>query len=109
MNDGLVPAGEAKVHVLDRGLVFSESIYEVMPVTGGRVQLLDEHTERMLRGAELLGIDAGLPDSARWRLIVESLIEAERIVEGLVYAQLTGGTAPRAHVAADDAQPTFFA
>lgn len=108
--DGEVrPFEQCGVSLADRGLLFGESIYEVVPVTAGRVRLLAEHVERMEAGAAALGLGHGIPSMPTWEQRVAELVEHESVDEGIVYAQLTGGTAPRSHVAQIRPRPTFFA
>jgi D-alanine transaminase len=105
----LRPRSEACVPVEDRGLQFGESLYEVLPLVGGEPLLVDEHVERMARGAELLGLAAGLPPAREWRRIALELEAHERLGEGLLYAQLTGGAAPRRHLPLERPAPCFLA
>ncbi|RMF86955.1 MAG: D-amino acid aminotransferase, partial [Nitrospirae bacterium] len=105
----LVPWEEARVPVEDRGFQFGESLYEVVPVTAGRVRLLPPHVDRMRAGAAELGLAEGVPDLEAWSRIAAELIAADGVEEGLLYAQLTGGTAPRRHWPERRPRPTFLA
>ena len=108
LNGRLVPWREAVVPIEDRGLQFSESVYEVFPVIGGSVCLVSEHLQRMRDGAEALGIASGVPDLSTMQGLAAELIATEGVPEGILYAQATGGSAPRNHLAKPD-QTTFFA
>jgi D-alanine transaminase len=105
----LVPFEQASVPVEDRGLQFGESLYEVVAVTAGAPRLLPEHAERMRAGARVIGLEAGAPSLDEWVSISRALLDADRFSEGVLYAQLTGGTAPRAHLVDPPPRPTFFA
>jgi D-alanine transaminase len=109
IGDHLVPWSEAVVPLEDRGLQFAESLYEVIPVTAGRARLVAEHAARMAAGAEALGLAAAAPSAERLHVLAERLIAAEEVREGLLYAQLTGGTAPRRHLPETAPTPAFFA
>src|SRR5207247_7066242 len=109
LNGTLVPWSEARIPIEDRGLMFSESLYEVVPVTAARARILAAHAERMHRAAVVLGIERGAPSLERWREIARALVEAEGMTEGLLYVQLTGGAAPRIHVPPAPPKPTLFA
>lgn len=109
MNGHVVPFASATVPIDDRGLQFGESLYEVVPVTGGKVRLLAEHVARMRRAAPEIGCEAGVPDLPDWERLCEALLSREPITEGLLYAQVTGGAAPREHVPEPEPEPTFFA
>jgi D-alanine transaminase len=100
---------EARLPIEDRGLQFGESLYEVVPVTRGQARLVPEHAQRMVRGAEALDLASGVPDHRQWLEIARHLIEADGVEEGLLYAQLTGGVAPRRHVPEPPPRPVFLA
>lgn len=108
LDDRLVDFADAKVPIEDRGLQFGESLYEVLAVTDGEPRMLAEHAARMRAGAGEMEL-VGAPGDAAWSRIAEQLIEREGTREGLLYAQLTGGTAPRGHVPDETPEPTFFA
>lgn len=109
LDGGLVPWAEARLPLDDRGLLFGESLYEVLPVTRGEPRLLCPHAARMRAGAQELGLAHGVPSDRDWAGLAAELIAAERVEEGLLYAQLTGGSAPRAHLAEPRPRPRFFA
>jgi len=105
----VVPFASATVPIDDRGLQFAESLYEVVPITGGTVRLLPEHVARMKRAAPEIGCEAGVPELSEWEKLVGDLLARDPVVEGLLYAQVTGGAAPREHVPESPPAPTFFA
>lgn len=109
LNGRLVPWSQACLSIEDRGLQFAESLYEVLPITAGRVRLLADHVERMRRSAAPLDLERGVPGLESWQELAQRLIETERLEEGLLYAQLTGGTLPRDHLPAERPRPNFFA
>lgn len=109
INGRVVPFASATVPIDDRGLQFGESLYEVVPVTAGKVRLLAEHVARMKHAAPEIECQAGVPELAEWERIFAELAAREPVVEGLLYAQVTGGAAPREHVAQPAPPPTFFA
>jgi D-alanine transaminase len=103
----IVPWRDARIPIEDRGLQFGESLYEVVMITAGKPRLLAEHVGRMRAGAETIGLERGVPSDERWEAIVRELVSRDRLVEGLLYAQVTGGVGPRLHVAVYE--PTFLA
>jgi D-alanine transaminase len=108
LNGTLLEFSKAALPIEDRGLQFAESIYEVIPVTAGQGRLLGEHQERMLQGASALGIEAGIPPLPAWESMISELVAREAVTEGWVYAQVTGGTCPRAHLPSERPSPNFF-
>ena len=109
LDDHIVPFDEARIPIDDRGLLFAESIYEVIPITAGRARMLPEHIRRMRAAAEPIELGGGVPGDDAWQTMVGQLIREERLQEGLLYAQLTGGSAPRQHLLSSRPNPRFFA
>jgi len=111
LNGALVPLNEAKVSVLDRGFVFGDGVYEVVPVYGGRLFRFDEHMARLARGLAKLRIAPPRTD-AQWltasRRLVQALRERTGAEDQLVYIQVTRGVAMRDHVMPADIEPTVF-
>ncbi len=105
----LVPFSEARVPLEDRGLQFGESVYEVIAVIGGEPFRLPDHVERMVEGARELGLEAGVPELARWKAMIAQLYRREPHRTATLYAQLTGGEAPRRHLPLERPRPFFAA
>lgn len=79
--------GEAKVSVFDRGLLFSQSVYEVVPVIGGRLCNVGYHMARLANSLKV----ARISDETDWAAVFTEAVEANRVEEGRVYLQVTGG------------------
>jgi D-alanine transaminase len=105
----VIPFSEATVPIDDRGLQFGESLYEVIPVTAGEPRLLTEHVARMQASLPHVGLAGGVPPLEEWQRLAAELIKLEGIRDGLMYAQLTGGAAPRLHVPKESLEPVFWA
>jgi D-alanine transaminase len=111
LNGSYLPVSEAKVSVLDRGFIFGDGIYEVVPVYGQRLFRLDEHLARLGRSLAKLRIPN--PHSReewleRCRTLVAALAERTGAQDQLVYIEVTRGVAPRDHVMPADIEPTVF-
>lgn len=84
----------AAVHIEDRGFQFADGVYEVVTVQHGRLVDEDGHLTRL--GRSLNELEIAWPVSERvLRLIMRRLIRRNGIVDGIVYMQITRGTAPR--------------
>ena len=111
LNGDFLPISQAKVSVLDRGFIFGDGIYEVVPVYGGRLFRFDEHMARLARSLGKLRITNphGREDwLALCRRLVASTAEATGAQDQLVYIQITRGVAPRDHVMPAGITPTVF-
>ena len=108
LNGHFLPAGEAKVSVLDRGFIFGDGVYEVIPVYGGRLFRLPHHLDRLDHSLE--GIRLANPLSHQtWQGLLEQLIEANGGGDQSLYLQVTRGVAKRDHSFPPDTEPTVFA
>jgi len=107
---------DAKVSVLDRGFIFGDGVYEVVPVYAGRPFRFAEHMARLDRSLGELRI-ANPMEPEGWRALVEQLIAAYArhaglapdALDQLVYIQVTRGVAMRDHVMPRGITPTVFA
>ncbi len=112
LNGEVQPLAEAKVSVLDRGFIFGDGIYEVVPVYGRRLFRFDEHMARLARSLGKLRI-ANPHGRDEWlamcRQLVGQVFERTGAEDQLVYIQVTRGVAPRDHVMPAGIKPTVFA
>jgi D-alanine transaminase len=107
LNGRLVPIEEAKVSVLDRGFIFGDGVYELVPVYSRVAFRLDEHLARLERS---LG-EARIRNPyarAQWRELVYRLVDAQGFEDQAVYFQVTRGVAKREHSFPAHAEPTVF-
>lgn len=90
------PHGQATVHVEDRGFQFADGVYEVWSVFDGRLADFDGHLTRLHRSLDELRIPIPMTRQAMERVLKET-VRRNRVHEGLVYLQVTRGTARRDH------------
>ncbi|MDM0010847.1 D-amino acid aminotransferase [Variovorax sp. J22P168] len=111
LDGAYAPLREAKVSVLDRGFIFGDGVYEVVPAYGGQPFCFDEHMARL--GRSLAELRIGNPHTpAEWRAIAMRLIDAAPAAQraGMqgIYIQVTRGVAPRDHAMPQGLVPTVF-
>lgn len=109
VNGDLVALADAQVSVLDRGFLFSDAVYEVIPVYAGQPFMLDAHLQRLHNS--LAGIRLANPKpAADWAELVRELITVNGGGDLAVYLQVTRGTQPqRSHRLPASPQPTIVA
>jgi D-alanine transaminase len=102
---------DAKVSVLDRGFIFGDGIYDVVPVYDRRLFRFDEHMARLQRSLGKVRI-VNPHDREGWlqrcRRLVQALAEQTDAVDQLLYIQVTRGVAARDHVMPEGVAPTVF-
>ncbi len=104
VNGRFCPIGEATVSIMDRGFLFGDGIYEVSAVLDGRLVDNPAHLKRLDR---CLGeINIRNPHTVpEWIALQSRLIESNRVVEGLVYIEVTRGAWERDFTCPPDLEP----
>lgn len=108
LNGDYLDADEARVPVLDRGFIFGDGIYEVVPVFGGQPLRLDHHLQRLRNSLEAIRLDDP-HDAAQWATLLNELITRNGGGDMSVYLQITRGVAKRDHALPEHTTPTVFA
>jgi D-alanine transaminase len=109
-NGEYVSKEEAKVSPFDRGYLFGDGVYEVVPVISGKLVDKKYFFERLKYSLGELGIAHPFEENAELLEILTQLVASNNIVEGGVYLQVTRGVAfTRTFEFNDDMKPSFFA
>lgn len=107
LNGQFLPPDQARVSVFDRGFIFGDGVYEVIPVFGGRLFRLSHHLSRL--ETSLAAIRLRNPHTQRqWNDIFTRLLAAGSGDQS-IYLQVTRGVAPRDHAFPPNITPTVFA
>jgi D-alanine transaminase len=113
LNGELTPLSEAKISVLDRGFIFGDGIYEVVPIYAGKPFRMDNHLDRLARSLKKLRIESPYTRE-EWVDLVETLLQTVLQTSAaqtcMVYLHITRGVAKRDHAFPLPAvKPTVFA
>jgi D-alanine transaminase len=109
LNGTFLPLEDASVPVMDRGFLFGDGVYEVIPVYAGRLFRLAHHLQRLRNSLQAVHIDNPLADSD-WENMLTELVSRNATPDQAVYLQVTRGVAAkRDHAFPADTQPTLFA
>ncbi len=109
LNGRILPLAEACIPVMDRGFLFGDGVYEVIPVYGGRLFRLHEHLDRLANSLALIRLPDPLARDA-WSDMLEELVARNGGGQQSLYLQVTRGVAPvRDHAFPDPIRPTVFA
>ncbi len=115
LNGEFTKLPNAKISVMDRGFIFGDGVYEVLPVYGGRLFRFEQHMDRLNRSLSEVRI-ANPMASTQWAEIALQLAAAYahftgaeiHAIDQLVYIQISRGVAMRDHVMPTDIKPTVF-
>lgn len=109
LNGRFMPMSEAKISPMDRGFLFGDGIYEVVPSYNAKLVGFGLHIQRMQDGLNAIGIKLTLSVDD-WHDIAQSLIEQNGKGNlGLYFHVSRGADVKRFHAYPDDIQPTVFA
>ncbi|HSD93265.1 MAG TPA: D-amino-acid transaminase [Methyloceanibacter sp.] len=108
VNGAYVPEEDAKVSVFDRAFLFGDAVYEVTAVLDGRLVDFEPHLERLDRSLSEIALAPPL-NHADLRALHEELIRRNNVEEGIVYLEISRGSAERDFAYPDGAAPTVVA
>lgn len=107
LNGRFLPIDQAFVPVLDRGFIFGDGVYEVIPVYSRHVFRLEEHLKRLQHSLD--GIRLQNPHTnAEWAALMAELIAQNEGDDQYIYFHVTRGVAKRDHAFPKGAAPTVF-
>ena len=107
LNGEYLPLSEAKVSVLDRGFIFGDGVYEVIPAYGGKALRFEHHMQRLQNSLDAIRISNPLANS-QWLEIIDKLIAETGNMDQYIYLHITRGVASRDHRFPDETTPTVF-
>jgi D-alanine transaminase len=107
LNGEFTPLSEARVPVLDRGFIFGDGIYEVIPMYGRKAFRGVQHLARLARSLDSIGIP-NPHDEAGWFALIERVVQANGLDDQMIYIQVTRGVAKRAHAFPKAVTPTVL-
>jgi D-alanine transaminase len=107
LNGAFLPASEAKIPVLDRGFIFGDGVYEVIPVYGREPFRMPHHLARLSHSCDGIGL-ANPHGDAEWERLVRELVVRQPFPDQAVYVQVTRGVAKRDHAFPKGVAPTVF-
>ncbi|MDX3906859.1 MAG: D-amino acid aminotransferase [Pigmentiphaga sp.] len=107
LNGDFTPLSQAKISVLDRGFIFGDGVYEVVPVYARKPFRMAQHLERLARSLAAIRIP-NPHGAAEWQDLVQQLIDTSGADDQFVYLQVTRGVAKRDHAFPEHVVPTVF-
>ena len=107
LNGKFLPIDQAFVPVLDRGFIFGDGVYEVIPVYSRHVFRLEEHLKRLQNSLD--GIRLANPHSnEEWAALIRELVALNEGDDQYIYFHVTRGVAKRDHAFPKGVAPTVF-
>ncbi|EIJ41144.1 D-amino acid aminotransferase [Beggiatoa alba B18LD] len=107
LNGEFLPLADAKIPVLDRGFIFGDGIYEVIPVYHGKLFQAQEHLQRLENSLEKINL-VNPYARATWLELINTLIAHNQGGSQIIYVQVTRGVAKRQHHFPENTTPTVL-
>lgn len=107
LNGETLRLGDARISVLDRGFIFGDGIYDVVPAYNGRPFRMNEHLDRLERSLAAINIGVDMT-RADWENLITDLIRRSKLGDCMAYIQVTRGVAKRDHAFPKNVKPTVF-
>ena len=107
LNGEFMPLAEARIPVLDRGFIFGDGVYEVIPVYSRNPFRLPEHLARFRRSHEAIRLENPFSNE-EWTGLVDELVASNSGDDQSIYLQVTRGVAKRDHAFPEHVTPTVF-
>jgi len=108
LNGEYLPLEGCRVSVLDRGFIYGDGVYELLPVYKNNAFYLTQHLERLQRSMAEIKVESPY-DNSEWQALINNLIQQSEHDDLAIYIQITRGVAPRDHVFPSATQATVFA
>lgn len=108
LNDKFMPLNEAKIDFFDRGFIFGDGIYEVLPIINSKLVEIENFWTRFVNSTKAIDLNLTYTKD-KYVEIFNTLIEKNGIKEGVAYTQITRGVAKREFDYTDDLKPTIMA
>src|SRR5690349_18069773 len=106
LNGECLPLADAKISVLDRGFIYGDGVYEVIPVYARKPFRMPHHLKRLQYSLD--GIRLSNPHADRWEALIADLVARQPFDDQAVYLQVTRGVAKRDHAFPQGVAPTVF-
>ena len=107
LNGSFIPIEDARISVLDRGFIFGDGVYEVIPVYSHIPFRLTEHLRRLQKSLD--GIQLKNPHTdIEWEKLITQIIANNEGEDQSIYLHITRGVAPRNHAFPKEVAPTIF-
>ncbi|MDP5007523.1 MAG: D-amino acid aminotransferase [Glaciimonas sp.] len=108
LNGVMTSLSEARIPVLDRGFIFGDGIYEVIPIYKRKPFRAEQHMARLFRSLKAIGI-TNPHTKQEWMALINQVVDASPLDDQMVYMHVTRGVAKRAHAfPKEPITPTVF-
>ncbi|MDC0985545.1 aminotransferase class IV, partial [Gammaproteobacteria bacterium] len=103
------PKNQTKLSILDRGFLFGDGVYELIPIYNKHIFYIENHLNRLKSSLELINIDSSIVDDDEFTKIIKSLISLNSYVNHHIYIHISRGVdKKRNHIYTKESEPTIL-
>ena len=109
LNGNYSPKDQTKLSILDRGFLFGDGVYELIPIYNKHIFYIENHLNRLKSSLELINIDSSIVDDDEFTKIIKSLINLNSYVNHYIYIHISRGVdKKRNHIYTKECEPTIL-
>jgi D-alanine transaminase len=109
LNGNYSPKDQTKLSILDRGFLFGDGVYELIPIYNKHIFYIENHLNRLKSSLELINIDSSIVDDDEFTKIIKSLISLNSYVNHHIYIHISRGVdKKRNHIYTKESEPTIL-
>ena len=109
LNGNYSPKNQTKLSILDRGFLFGDGVYELIPIYNKHIFYIENHLNRLKSSLELINIDSSIVDDDEFTKIIKSLISLNSYVNHHIYIHISRGVdKKRNHIYTKESEPTIL-
>ena len=109
LNGKYSPKYQATLSILDRGFLFGDGVYELVPVYNKHIFYIEDHLNRLKSSLELINIDPSTVDDNMFIKIIKSLIDQNGYINHYIYIHISRGVdKKRNHIYSKECEPTIL-
>ena len=109
LNGNYSPKDQTRLSILDRGFLFGDGVYELIPIYNKHIFYIENHLNRLKSSLELINIDSSIVDDDEFTKIIKSLISLNSYVNHHIYIHISRGVdKKRNHIYTKESEPTIL-
>ena len=109
LNGKYSPKNQTKLSILDRGFLFGDGVYELIPIYNKHIFYIENHLNRLKSSLELINIDSSIVDDDEFTKIIKSLINLNSYINHYIYIHISRGVdKKRNHIYTNESEPTIL-
>ena len=109
LNGDFVSKSNAQISIMDRGFLFGDGVYELIPIYNGKIFLIDKHLSRLENSLKLINMKSNFTEIVNIKGTIEHLIQTNNYKNVFIYIHITRGIQnQRQHIYPSEIKPTVL-